>query len=160
MSGPRFRFSHRLRVRWSECDPQGIAFNGAFLSWLEMAHAEYFRNIGISLYTLAESNVFDTIMAKVGLEFHAPVRLDDEIDLHMRMVRLGGSSFTMECEIHRAGEPTPLARIEVVYVSYDTSHQRSRPIPDDIRRLVAQFEEMDQTPASDGPPSETEPSDD
>ena len=149
MSRPGFRFSHRLRVRWSECDPQGIAFNGIFLSWMEVGQAEYFRNIGVSLYTLAESNTFDTIMVKVGLEFHAPARLDDEIDLHLRVVRLGDSSFTMECEVHRTGEPTPLARIEAVYVSYDTAQERSRPIPEDIRRLMAQFEEMEQGPVPD-----------
>ena len=40
-----FRFSAPVRVRWQECDAQGIAFNGSYLGWLEVAQAEYFRNL-------------------------------------------------------------------------------------------------------------------
>ena len=49
-----FKFSTELRVRWMECDAQGIVFNGAYLGYLEIAQAEYFRNLGFSIYRVAK----------------------------------------------------------------------------------------------------------
>ena len=50
MAKPEFRFHHSLRVRWFECDAQGIVFNNAYLSFVEIAMVEYYRNLGLRLY--------------------------------------------------------------------------------------------------------------
>ena len=36
-----FKFHTEFRVRWMECDAQGIVFNGAYLGYLELSTAEY-----------------------------------------------------------------------------------------------------------------------
>ena len=53
MSIDEYRFTYKIRVRWMECDAQGIAFNGSYLGYLEIAQAEYFRNLGFSIYKIA-----------------------------------------------------------------------------------------------------------
>ncbi len=54
MSRADFKFSTPVRVRWMECDAQGIVFNGAYMGYLEIAQAEYFRHLGFSIYKVAQ----------------------------------------------------------------------------------------------------------
>ena len=64
-----FRFHHSLRIRWGECDAQGIVFNAQYLNLLEVAIAEYYREMGISLYELDTRQIFDPVTARVTLEY-------------------------------------------------------------------------------------------
>ena len=42
-----YRFIHRLRVRWGECDMQGIVFNPHYMALIDVALTEYWRDIGL-----------------------------------------------------------------------------------------------------------------
>ena len=37
------RFSHRLRVRYGECDPQGIVFNANYMLYVDVVFTELWR---------------------------------------------------------------------------------------------------------------------
>ncbi len=120
-----FRFGTPVRVRWQECDAQGIAFSGSYLGWLEVAQAEYFRNLGFSIYRIAAKDYFDSAVVKVVIEFKAPARVDEMLDLRARVLRIGNTSLTLQVGIFpEAGGPgdPPLTVIESVYVG-------SRPTP-------------------------------
>ena len=94
-----YRFGIDVRVRWQECDAQGIAFNGSYLGWLEIAQAEYFRNLGFSIYRVAAAGYFDSAVAKVTIEYKAPVRVDEMLDLRARVARIGNTSLALEVAI-------------------------------------------------------------
>ena len=66
-----FRFHTSLRVRWMEGDAQGIVFNGSYMNYLEVAQAEYYRNLGFSIYKIRETGYFDTVVVMINLEFKA-----------------------------------------------------------------------------------------
>ena len=136
-----FRYHHALRIRWSDCDAQGIAFNGAYMDFLEVALAEYFRNLGIRLYGQENRDYFDTATVKATLEYKAPVQIDDLVDVYLRVSRIGTKSITTNAEIYRDGENGLLFLAEVVYVDYDSRAGRGRAVPDDIRELVGHFEQ-------------------
>ena len=138
-----YRFGAPVRVRWQECDAQGIAFNGSYLGWLEVAQAEYFRNLGFSIYRVAANGYFDSAVVKVTIEYKAPVRVDEMLDLRARVARIGNTSLTLEVGIFpEAGGPEdpPLTTIESVYVGYYADTGGTRPVPDSIRELVDAWE--------------------
>lgn len=141
MAKEEFRFHFPLRVRWMECDRQGIVFNGSYMNYLEVGQAEYYRHLGFSIYELAERGYFDTVMVKVTMEFEAPARVDDLLDIYVRVSRVGNTSITMDMEIYREGSDVLLTRAEAVYVSYDGSSGAKKPIPPEIRELITHFEE-------------------
>ena len=96
-----FRFKCRIRVRWAECDAQGIVFNGAYFSYLEVAMAAYYRNLGIALYDPEGRRHFDTATVKATLEYISPALVDDiststgvSSGLGTRASRLGRRSTT------------------------------------------------------------------
>ena len=135
-----FRFSTTVRVRWMEGDAQGIAFNGAYLGYFEIAQAEYFRNLGFSIYRIAQNGYFDSAVVKADLEFKAPARVDDMLELFARVSRIGNTSLTLLSEIYVEGTDKLLTAIEAVYVGFHAESGTTRPVPDAIRKLVDHFE--------------------
>lgn len=135
-----FKFSTEVRVRWMECDAQGIVFNGAYLGYLEIAQAEYFRNLGFSIYRIAQKGYFDSAVVKADLEFKAPARVDEVLELYARVARIGNTSLTLLVEIHSPESERLLTMIEAVYVGFYAESGATRPVPDAIRALVDRFE--------------------
>ncbi len=135
-----FNFATTLRVRWMECDAQGIVFNGAYLSYLEVAQAEYFRNLGFSIYRIAQRGYFDSAVVKADLEFKAPARVDDLLQLNTRVAGIGNTSLTLAVEIYPENADKLLTRMMAVYVGFYPATETTRPVPAAIRALVNHFE--------------------
>ena len=72
MAKEEFKFKFRLRVRWGECDAQGIVFNAQYMNFIEVAQAEYFRNMGLRLYSEELRSRFDLATVKATFEFMSP----------------------------------------------------------------------------------------
>lgn len=140
MARGEFRFHFRLRVRWSEGDAQGIVFNARYLDYLEIAQSEYYRNLGILLYDEAQRTYFDTATVRITVEFKAPARVDELLDIYSRVAAIGKTSMTQRTEIYRDGTDELLTTGETVYVGYDSEKVVSRVVPDDVRELVEQYE--------------------
>ena len=140
MSRDDFRFSCVERVRWSDCDAQGIVFNGAYFDYLEVAQAAYFRNLGFILYDPDGRRHFDTATVKATLEYLSPARVDDLIDIHWKVERIGNSSLTTRSEIYNHASHAPLLRAEIIYVDFDSDAGVSRRVPDDLRTLIETYE--------------------
>lgn len=140
MSKPDFKFHTGLRVRWMECDAQGIVFNGSYLNYLEVGQAEYFRNLGFSIYRIAQRGYFDSAVVTVTVEYKAPARLEDDLDIFVRVSKIGNTSLTLQAEIYPLGSDRLLTTINSVYVGYDASTGETRLVPADIRSLIDHFE--------------------
>ena len=123
-----------------DCDAQGIVFNGAYMGYLEIAQAEYFRNLGFSIYKIAQRGYFDSAVVKTTLEFKAPARVDDLLELHTRVSRIGNTSLTLDLEIYPPESESTLSVIQAVYVGLYAETMTTRPVPVEIRALVAQYE--------------------
>jgi acyl-CoA thioester hydrolase len=135
-----FKFHTLVRVRWMECDAQGIVFNGAYMGYLEIAQAEYFRNLGFSIYKIAQRGFFDSAVVKATLEFKAPARVDDILELHARVSHIGNTSLVLEGEVYVQDSAKLLTTMQAVYVGFYPESGATRPVPDEIRKLVNHFE--------------------
>ena len=140
MTKADFKFHTPVRVRWMECDAQGIVFNGAYLGYLEVGQAEYFRHLGFSIYKIAQRGYFDSAVVKAALEFKAPARVDQMLDLYVRVSRIGNTSLTMDMEIYPQDSDRHLTTLQAVYVGFYPQSGATRPVPTEIRELVEHFE--------------------
>ena len=140
MAKADFKFHTSLRVRWMECDAQRIVYNGSYMDYLEVGQAEYYRNLGFSIYQVAESSYFDTAVVKVTLEYKAPARVENILDIYMRVSSIGNTSITMDMEIYAQGTEWLLTTGQAVYVGYDASAGTTKGIPPDIREVINHYE--------------------
>jgi acyl-CoA thioester hydrolase len=140
MAKADFKFQTQLQVRWMECDAQRIVFNGAYLGYLEVGQAEYFRNLGFSIYRIAQRGYFDSAVVRTVLEFKSPARVDDILDLYVRVGPIGNTSLHLHVEIYPQLSDRLLSTLEAVYVGFHVESGTTQPVPDEIRELVDHFE--------------------
>jgi acyl-CoA thioester hydrolase len=130
-------------VRWAEVDMQKIVFNGHYLTYIDTAIAEYWREIGLPYpHGYVDRYKNDVYLRKATVEYLGSARYDDQLDVCCRVARLGRSSMTFLFEIYREGEDRPLVTAELVYVNADPASMKAAPLPDDVRSRVLRYERL------------------
>ncbi|MBU1347323.1 MAG: acyl-CoA thioesterase [Alphaproteobacteria bacterium] len=102
---------HRLRVRWSEVDAQGVVFNPNYFVYADVAATEFLRANGILAHLNEELQQIFAVDARAA--FRGSARFDDELDIHVRTARIGRSSFALDIGIHR--QERPLTEVVLTY---------------------------------------------
>ena len=126
-------FVHRLRVRFHECDPQGVVFNAHYFAYFDVALTEMWREAFGSYGEVVDSGT-DVVVVEASATFRAPARFDDELDVGLGIDRLGTTSMTMGASIRRDGEL--LVEGRMVHVFVDTEKHAKTPIPDRLRAAL------------------------
>lgn len=125
-----------LRVRYVECDMQGRAFNGHYLTWVDMAHTEALREHFGGYQTLLDRGI-DLVVAAAELQFRAPAGFDDELTVDVAIEPPGRTSLRSRFTITR-GEDL-IAEASMVHVCVDSTTYTATPWPDWFaERLAAQ----------------------
>tara|TARA_Y100001001_G_scaffold54144_1_gene50600 strand:+ start:137 stop:580 length:444 start_codon:yes stop_codon:yes gene_type:complete len=135
-----FKFKHTLRVRWKECDVQGIAYYGSYIDFIDVAQAEYFRNLGILTHQANNRKVFDLAAVKVTLEYKSPAKIDELIDIFIRVEKIGRTSIDKRSEIYRSDTDELLCSVQSISVNFDSELEKSRVVPTEIKDIIQQFE--------------------
>ena len=128
-------FRHRLRVRYNECDPQGVVFNANYLTYFDIAMGELWRELG-GYQAMVDAGV-DMVVAEATIRYLAPLRFEDEVEVVARITRLGETSMITQLAIEDGGEPA--AEGELRHVFIETQGTRTLPIPDRIREGLKRY---------------------
>jgi acyl-CoA thioester hydrolase len=127
-------FVHRLRVRYSECDQQGVVFNGNYLFYYDVAVTELFR-ARIGPYQEVVDRGIDIVVAEARLRFREGARFDDELDIEMPVHHLGTTSMVIQPVFRVDGRL--MVDGEVRHVFVDPQTLTKKPIPDDVRAALS-----------------------
>ena len=133
-----FRFIHRLRVRWAEVDMQKIVFNAHYLMYFDTAIADYWRALALPYESAMVQLGGDLYVRKATVEYLGSARVDDQLDVSIRCQHIGKSSILFSGAIFRGDEH--LISCELVYVFADPRTQKSRPVPEALRSILAGYE--------------------
>jgi acyl-CoA thioester hydrolase len=129
-------FRHRLRVRYNECDPQGVVFNANYLTYFDLTMSELWRELG-GYQEMVDAGV-DMVVAEATIRYLAPLRFDDEFEVVARVIRLGDTSMTTELVIEDGGEPAAEGQLRHVFI--ESGGGPPAPIPDSIRAGLSAYE--------------------
>lgn len=131
-SRAEFSFFHRLRVRWSEVDPQGIVFNPNYLVYADVALTEFWRDLGIDYASMPSVHGIDTFMVNATVNYFGSALFDDEVDVAIATERLGSSSMVLRFAVFRGDDGLVAGALTYVFASTGPNRTAS-PIPADIR---------------------------
>jgi acyl-CoA thioester hydrolase len=135
VKGP-FKFSARTRVGFSDTDAQGIVYYGRYNPYFDLARVEYLRSIG-QLHRQAEG---DFVMRANDVEYFAPARFDDELEIYARVSRIGKTSMTFQFAAYKMPEDTLLVTAHQTLVYVDLQERKALLVPDDYRAKVVELE--------------------
>ena len=133
---PPFRFSARMRVGFSDTDAQGIVYYGRYNPYFDTARVEYLRNLRL-LHPVGGG---DFVMRASSVEYHAPAVFDDEIEVFIRVARIGRTSVTFEFAAYREPDDTLMVTASQTMVLVDLDERRPSEIPGEWRGPVEAFE--------------------
>jgi acyl-CoA thioester hydrolase len=131
---PPFRYAAYTRVGFSDTDAQGVVYYGWYMPYFDVARVEYHRHLG----HLSLPGQF--AMRASTVEYHAPARFDDLLEVFVRVERVGTTSVTYDHAAYLAEEDVLMATAKQTLVLINPADRRPLPVPDSFRDLVAAFE--------------------
>jgi len=133
---PPFKYSALTRVGFSDTDAQGIVYYGRYLPYFDLARTEYLRHLGL----LNRRGDGEFVMRAIAIEYFAPARFDDTIEVFCRQSRIGRTSATFECAAYRLEDEALMVTAQQTAVYVDLGERKACPIPDAYRESVRAFE--------------------
>jgi acyl-CoA thioester hydrolase len=138
---PPFKYSALARVWFSDTDAQGIVYYGRYLPYFDHARVEYHRHLGMT--GIEPERGVEFVMRAAEIEYHAPARFDDLIEVFVRLSKIGRTSATYECAAYRMEDDALMVTAHQTLVLVDLDRRRPQPIPASFRDLVREFEGAD-----------------
>ncbi|EXG81952.1 acyl-CoA thioesterase [Cryptosporangium arvum] len=119
-------FEWSTKVRYMECDAQGVVFNGWYLTYFDEAFAAFLTHRGLSYAELTGSG-YDAAVVRTELDWKTGLGYGDEPAVAVSTATIGRTSFALDFEVRRDGEVTCSARTVYVVIATDGSGKREIP---------------------------------
>jgi acyl-CoA thioester hydrolase len=126
-------FTHRIRVRYSDCDMQGVVFNSNYFDYLDDAMAMWLEMV-LGPSFLGE---FDYVVKKASLEWQSPARFRDVVEMRPRVTRWGRTSFEVAIGLSVDGRAVGEAGFVFISVEPGAHEPTPVPIPDKVRNALS-----------------------
>jgi acyl-CoA thioester hydrolase len=136
---PPFKYSALTRVGFSDTDAQGIVYYGRYLPYFDTARVEYLRHLG----RLRGDGGHEFVMRASALDYFAPARFDDLLEVFVRVSRIGRTSATFEGAAYRMEDDALMVTARQTLVLVDLAERRAAPIPEAYREPIRTFEGED-----------------
>jgi acyl-CoA thioester hydrolase len=129
------KFCYYVRVRYQECDAQHVVFNARYGDYIDLACSEFLRAALPSPRDVFDGT-FEIQTVRQMIEWKAPARFDDVLEVSVWASRIGTTSFTLSFELRRASDATLLVTSETVYVHVDAKSLAKRLIEPRFRAAL------------------------
>ena len=135
-------FKHKvpIQLRFKDIDKMGHVNNANYLTYIELARVKYFEDVvGTDKKWSQQVGI---ILARIEIDYKAPVFLHDTIFVYTRCSRIGNKSLTLDWTIVREkqNQEEVVAQGNAVLVCYDYTHEKTIAIPDEQRKAIERFE--------------------
>ena len=135
-------FRWPLRVYYEDTDAGGIVFYANYLKFFERARTEWLRAAGIGQQMLAvqEQRIF--VVKSTAIDYHAPAKLDDQLEITVTVKKLGRASVEFMQEAWRrdsAADARLLCSAGIRVGCIDALSLRPAPIPAAVHEGITRF---------------------
>ena len=128
--------SHRSEhtIRFGDVDQAGIVYYPRLVDFFHVAMEEFFqRGVGIDYAQLIVRQRFGFPAVHLDVDFVAPVRYGERIEIETGVERIGESSLSFRFVVTLKDEPDPVAVGRVVTVSMNLDTYRKTQVPEWLR---------------------------
>lgn len=128
-----YGYEREITVRYRDVDAMGHVNNAVYATYLEEARRGYTEDVlGLSVLDA------DAVVASLSIEFERSITLGARVTVGLGVTDIGNSSFRMGYEVRADGEVAATA--ETAHVVIDPESETSRPIPEEVRERMREFE--------------------
>ena len=131
-----FPVVHPLQPRFRDTDAMGHINNAVYITYLEVARQEYWRNLD----SAGDYKRVPFILAHVECDLRSEALVSETLVLAIRCGWIGGKSFGFEYQIREPSSGRLVVEAKTVQVCYDYARKQSIPMPDALRAALERFE--------------------
>lgn len=106
-----------VRVYYEDTDAGGVVYYANYLKFAERARTEWLRSLGINQDTLWSEYGLGFIVRRCDVDYRAPARLDDALEVSCEIEESGRSKLIIRQEVRRSGDVLALLCVTVVCVN-------------------------------------------
>lgn len=131
-------FRLAVRVYYEDTDAGGVVYYANYLKYLERARTEWLRSLGWNQSALADVHGVLFAVSSIGIDYRAPARLDDLLDIEARVAGQGGARLDFDQRVLCADRELCRARVRVACL--DAGTFRPRVLPDDLKEVFGGYD--------------------
>jgi acyl-CoA thioester hydrolase len=129
-------FNFQVRVYYEDVDIGGVVYYANYLRYFERARSEWLRSLGVNQERLAAVEGIGFVVARAEIDFRAGARLEDLLDVTVRLLEKKKTYFWLEQEARLAdGKVCAAARIQAACVRH--KDMRPQPLPESLTSRIA-----------------------
>ena len=129
-------FQFQVRVYYEDVDIGGVVYYANYLRYFERARSEWLRSLGLNQERLAAVEGVGFVVARAEIDFKAGAKLEDLLDVSVRVLEKKKTYFWLEQEVRKAdGTVCAAARIQAACVRH--KDMRPQPIPQSLAGRIA-----------------------
>lgn len=132
---PTDAFRLFLRVRYAECDAQGVVFNARYGDYVDLAATEFYRAIAGGYGNMIQQGV-DTQVVSLKTDWTAPAHFDEVLCCDVRLERIGNTSFGLSIQFTELQEHRAVAVASIVYVTVTPQAHQKIPVPEFLKTAL------------------------
>ena len=125
-----------IRVYYEDTDSEGIVYYANYLKFAERARTEMLRDLGFEQAVLRARHGMSFVVRRCAVDYRRPARLDDLLEVHSRILKIGGASLSARQSVRRGGEDVADLTIDLACIG--ANHRPVR-MPADLRGALAKF---------------------
>ena len=126
-------YLHRPTIRFFEADQQRVVYHMWYLAYFEDARNAMLDEAGVSLQSIQGMGL-DLQIVHYDLDWHGPVRWDDDLAIGVHVTKVGRFSFSVTYEAMVDGEREVRGNAIYVVVAIDGGHATA--VPDVLRKVL------------------------
>jgi len=135
-------FTYRRRVEFADTDTAGVAHFTALFRFVEEAEHAFYRSLGGAAFEWRDAGLVGMPRVHASLDFLAPARYGDEVEVRLRVAEKRDRSLRYETELTRAdgAARTVVARGAMTVVCATRAHGdrewRAAPLPPELADAI------------------------
>ena len=125
-------YTHRVRVRYGECDMQKVVFNANYLAYCDDAAETWLQSVGLS--DIISTFGWDFMLKKATIEWAGAATVHDHLDIAVAATRWGNTSFDVGFDGSVDGRA--VFSCTITYVGVKAGTRETMPPPPEVRTLL------------------------
>jgi 4-hydroxybenzoyl-CoA thioesterase len=129
-------FRSKLKIRFGDIDRAGIVYYPRFMHYFHVAKEEFFAaELGVEYHTVIDTHRIGLPTVHLETDFRRPFSYGDNIEVEVRVRKLGRTSITFGYRVFKEGEADPRIVGHNVTVCLDMDNFQKMEFPDWLRQL-------------------------
>jgi len=135
-----FKTTLPIQIRFNDIDAMGHINNNVYFSYFDLGKTHYFDKIKPSEVSWTDGLI---VVAHIEVDFLSPIYYKEKISVDTKIMKLGDKSGEFLQQIRNVKNGDIKCRCKSVFVTYNAQTQSSMLIPDDWRKVIAEYEEWE-----------------